>query len=729
MAQEESHFQPYQLLADTALENPEEDRLGFAPFARNVADAICKMVTDDSLVFALYGPWGSGKTTCLNFIRSHIETYDEKQRPVVVRFNPWWFSGHGELLSQFFREFCVALGKEERFKKAIKFIADFLEIASGIPEPTGFGKTGVKIASQWLKQVTAEKEIWKVRKEIRNSLLKQDKRILVVIDDIDRLTAEEIRSLFKVIKAVADFPKTTYLLAFDKNVVIGALTGLQGKSGEAYLEKIVQIPFDLPIADKIALRKLFLEQLNIILANTPQELFDEIYWQNVFWDGIDHFLNTIRNVKRLINALKIAYPAVEREVNPVDFVAIETLRVFSSDIYQLLRTNRDIFAGHSDTHFYPKVEDIKPFHNKWVEQTPEENKEPIKNLLKRLFPKLEAVFGGVSYGVDFESTWRKQLRICSPDIFPVYFRLAVPEGEMPHTEMQTILALSGDKSAIAKKLIELSHQHRPDRATRVSVFLERMEDYTEKDIPEDRIPKILQALYDVGDELLIPEDEGRGLFSWGNDTRIRRITFQLLRRYKTQEERFKILKEAFSKGQAVSMIISEVTTLGQQHGKYSRQGEPDKECLVSIRQLEELEKIALRKIKQAVENDKLLRTPGMAHILYRWRDWQGDEPVRKWASNVITSDEGLVDFLTGFLSKGYRSTIHDRVSKVQWRLDPKHIEPFVNPAEIIERCKNILRSLPDWLKDRKKIAVETFIKWYELRLKGKNPENPWEWEE
>lgn len=716
------------ILTDTPLENPEDDRLGYAPFAKNLVDALCSVTADECLVFALYGSWGSGKTTCINFILHYIAEKSEDQRPTVVRFNPWWFSGHGESLNQFFRELCVVLGKEKRFKKAIEFIADLLQIASEIPEPTGVGKTGAKTASRWLKQAAKEKEAWKVREKIRSSLLKQDKRILVVVDDIDRLPAEEIRSVFRLIKAVADFPKTIYLLAFDKSVVVKALESLQETPGQDYLEKIVQVPFDLPIPDKIALRKLFLEQLDILLSETPQELFDQIYWENVFWDGIDHFLNTMRNVKRITNALKATYPAVKGEVNPVDFIAIETLRIFSSDIYQLIRSNPDMFTGYSDRHSYPEVKDIKPFHNKWVEQIPDKDKEPIKSLLKRLFPKLEAVFGGMSYGVGWESTWRKQLKICSPDIFPIYFRLAVPGGEISYTEMQAILALVRDNSILAKKLLELSHQHRPDGSTRVSAFLERMEDYTEKDIPEEYIPEILRALFNVGDELLVPEDEGRGLFGWGNDTRIGRIMFQLLKRYKTQEERFKVLKEVFLNGRAVSMIVSEVATLGQQHGKYGSQAKPDSECLFNAQHVEELEKIALAKIKEAVSNNELLNAPNLARILYRWRDWENLESVRKWTEQVITSDQGLVDFLTGFLSKGYSQSISDRVASVKWHLDPKSLEPFINPSEIAERCKNLLKSSPDWLMDRKKIAVETFVKWFELQFKRGNAEHPWKWE-
>jgi predicted KAP-like P-loop ATPase len=97
------------ILTDTPLQNPEDDRLGFAPFAKNLANTICKVKSKGCLVFALYGTWGSGKTTCLNFTSQYIKERPEAQQPIIIRFSPWWFSGHGNLLQQFFREFCIAI--------------------------------------------------------------------------------------------------------------------------------------------------------------------------------------------------------------------------------------------------------------------------------------------------------------------------------------------------------------------------------------------------------------------------------------------------------------------------------------------------------------------------------------------------------------------------------------------------------------------------------------------
>ena len=343
------------------------------------------MIPTEGLVIAIYGPWGSGKTTLLNFVVHYLKQRQKNGQPIIVQFNPWWFSGHEDLTRRFFDQLLTVLSK---WNKVRWLVADFAGYVS--ETHTSFASIGKVVARLF---GTKYKDVSELKEKIADALKKQGKRIVVIIDDIDRLTADEIRQLFRVIKAVADFPNVVYLLAFDKEVVIKALEEMQGMPGEAYLEKIVQVPFELPLPDKTSLRGLLFERLDAILVNTPNELFDQTYWGNVYLEGIDHFITTPRDIVRLANTLSVTYPAVEGEVNPVDFIAIETLRVFCPVVYDTIRKNRKAFAGHSNTsgYFGPGVDDLKSFHNSLLDRVQKEDKEPIKRLLRRIFPKLEAV--------------------------------------------------------------------------------------------------------------------------------------------------------------------------------------------------------------------------------------------------------------------------------------------------------------------------------------------------
>lgn len=711
------------LSADNPLIDPNHDRLGYAPFAKNLAESICKMAPPQGFVMAVYAPWGSGKSTLLNFIVHYLEQKRESEQPIIVPFNPWWFSGQEDLTRHFFDQLLAVLStKLQSFSQEMKErLENFAQIVSRIPGISiveALAKSSnpaVEPTMLLFKSLVHAKDVYKLKEDIEKELRNQQKRILVVIDDIDRLTAEEIRQLFRVIKAVANFPNIIYLLLFDKEVVVKALAETQRIPGEAYLEKIVQVPFELPLPNKTSLRGLLFEKLSVILTDTPNELFDQTDWGNVYLDGIDFFITTPRSIVRLTNTLSVTYPAVKGEVNSVDFIAIESLRVFCPMIYDIIRKNPEAFTGHADTEGFHglTVDKLKLLHNSWIEQVREEDKEPVKQMLLRLFPKLQAVWGNTYYGAESESSWRRQLRICSLEIFPIYFRLAVPEGDLSNTKMKAILALANDGKAFGEKLIELANQKRPDEMTQVRIFLERLEDYTEKEISLDCIPSIVQALFNVGDQLLRSEDENRGMFDFGNNIRIGRIIYQLCRRL-DEPKRFEVLKEAILNGNALSTIVHKVAVFGQEQGKHvlDNARRPEKEWSVSVEHLKELEKIALEKVRRAAQQDVLIQVSKLPSILYFWRELSSEEEVKQWVQEVISSDERLIIFLEKFIQKTFSHSASDVVSREQYRLDSKQLEPFLEPSKIIDRARRLTED--NRLTENQKIAIRQFIQEYDL---------------
>jgi predicted KAP-like P-loop ATPase len=109
---------PLPLSADRALVDPAEDRLGYAPFAKQLARSLLRGCPADGLVVALYGAWGTGKSTALNFVLHYAEQDPDADQPVIVRFNPWWFAGHEDLVRRFFSQFEAALFKWKARKRA-----------------------------------------------------------------------------------------------------------------------------------------------------------------------------------------------------------------------------------------------------------------------------------------------------------------------------------------------------------------------------------------------------------------------------------------------------------------------------------------------------------------------------------------------------------------------------------------------------------------------------------
>ena len=139
---------------------------------------------------------------------------------------------------------------------------------------------------------------------------------------------------------VAGFPNMIYLLSFDREVVTRALQEEQNCNGEEYLEKIIQVPFDIPEANLDLVSNIFIEKVEkIILTEDRINDFDTGYWQSVYTNCIYPFIKGIRDVNRILNTFEFKYNLMKNEVNETDLLAITTLQICAPEIFKWIREN------------------------------------------------------------------------------------------------------------------------------------------------------------------------------------------------------------------------------------------------------------------------------------------------------------------------------------------------------------------------------------------------------
>jgi len=301
-------------------------------------------------------------------------------------------------------------------------------------------------------------------------------------------------------------------------------------------------------------------------------------------------------------------------------------------------------------------------------------------------------------------TWRREGRICSPDIFDIFFRLSVPKGEISQKEIETILSLGNNPESFVEALLKLNKDGRIIR------FLERLEDYTRNDIPEEHIEPIITVLMDIGD--LFPDGDS-GFFIADTPMRFLSLFYQLSHRFDSHENRFNIFKRAIEKAtRSLYTIVNEVSGQDRQHGKYSSEesSEPEEKLTVTMEQLEKLEKLACKKIESWAEDGRLKKHRRLSYILFRWKEWGKRDKISGFVNNMIKNDDGLIDFIAGFLSKAKSQGMSDYVGKIHWRIPLGSIKEFVDLKRIEPRIRKISSSSNfTQLDDRKKLAIETLL--------------------
>lgn len=727
---------------DQPIKDPGQDRLGRVGFSETLARSITDWSGQESLVIALYGPWGSGKSSVVNLCKTALEKLSSSVRPTVIEFNPWFFSGEENLTEHFFNELAKELsikndGKDDQqlaeklrvysrlfgllpasetfdaliYKVLVVAgvlglsapqILSVLKIESANAKITlsviGAGLLLLSLSKTFLERVadyfeqrskTKDGSILGAKQNIVRALKKRAKKILIVLDDIDRLTPDEVRMIFKLVKINTDFPNVLFLLSFDRDVVCKALSVQPGINGEDYIEKIVQVSFDVPFVKHEKVATILFEELDRILAKLPESgsrepLFDQTYWGNIYHGGLKYFFKNIRDVKRYASALEfnvsLLYKDATMEVNPVDFIGIEAIRVFLPGLYAFIRVNKELFTsidrerhGGRDNTRAKEIQDQ-------INLCPEKLREPIKDLLGRLFPQLSGVFsqGYSTYGSEWITTWNRALRVCSPEFFDTYFTL-IPggdESEISQYEMDALFSLANNPEQLEEKL----RVYIPSE--KIRKILTRLESYTSD---TERLPKInhanvIQALFNISDDLSY---QRRGMFDFGSDMQVIRIVYQLLRQNPDKDENAAVLLEAVQKSKSVYGPVYDVALESQK----DEEGKTDAAVVPDVK-LKELQAACLEKIRGA--GQKLLDNSNLASIMYRWKDWASDETEWKAFVHFQFSDpERLLRFLKSFVGESMSQSLGDHVGRKKKSFNYKSLATFVSLDDVKAKLEGI----------------------------------------
>ena len=365
------------LPGDNPIRNQGDDVLERTVVAEAFARQVIDLDASEGAAVGIFGPWGSGKTSFANLAR---QTFESEGVP-VLDFNPWLFSGAEQLVKRFIAELSAELKLRdlEAVGKALEGYGDALSGLSGKSGivdwivALGVAALGATASSGMLSGCTGEfgieeavvavavglilvlllRETMKAvgqglqrrqggvasrRKKVTSALRKRDKPIVVVLDDVDRLSAPEIREIFKLVRLTASFPNLVYIVSCDRLRVEQALGEKeQGLSGRDYLEKIIQWSFNLPeVPDHLLKEQLFQAIENALADIENPGPFDEDVWGEAYRGFLRPLIRNMRDVRRFAMAIRETVGVLEGQVAQTDVLALEAIRVFLPDVFRLL---------------------------------------------------------------------------------------------------------------------------------------------------------------------------------------------------------------------------------------------------------------------------------------------------------------------------------------------------------------------------------------------------------
>ncbi len=707
--------------ADQPIKDYTEDKLNRASFAKNVAEAIIHYSSSTSFCMGLYGEWGSGKTSLLNMIIEGIE--EIAQDVVVVRFNPWLCSDSRQLVTQFFKQLAAAMkikakGKDTLYKIIDKY-GEWFGITTAIPLlGSAFAAAGKALHDQ-ATQHTEEHDnnLQAQKEEIIKRLVDSKTKIVVSIDDIDRLSEKEIISVFQLVKSMADFPDTFYLLAFDYDVVIKALGKVQNGDGKAYLEKIVQIPIEIPAPNMQSIHNTLFEYLNQIIGSIPEKKFDKAEWSELFLYGISKYITSIRDAIRYANVLSLKYHLLKDEVDVVDLLGITCLQVFEPYIYSRIPFYSDTLCGSLSPYSLQQRHSEEKEAKEKIEQLFSEgiqvsNTEAARNIIALLFPKAGSVMQNhfLSYSYDH----RKCLafnKVASSRCFMRYFSLSLESGDIPSGVIRRLLT-EADENEI-EEIIE-----RYNSSGEIVQLLEKMDasiyDKSLTDYKTLNIEKLIAGIMSLWPVLEAPNN---GFVIYPLDRKIQDCITGLL--FLIDEQlRFPYIQALFKNTKIqVSSLARLLERFESQHGRFFEDKKEEEKKSVTIDQLSELEQILKKRAIEAIEDGSAIK---QKHGLgFLWILGKIDEEyVSDIKTKLVTDDASLAQIICYCSSIGRFAsrTVHNTRS-----VNTDRLSEFIDVEEAYQRMKKYVM-LPAFLDCSEDImfSVVAFILQYETKVAKEN---------
>ncbi|MFD8219445.1 P-loop NTPase fold protein [Streptomyces sp. NPDC059697] len=508
------------------------DLLGRQQYAQH-AVALLHQVREqsESGVLALIGPWGSGKSSVLQMTIQHLKnaaSATDTNPWSVAELNPWMYSDLESLTLALFSEIRAALPDGNQWSELRRKIGAFGQSISPLGKLTGLlGLDSSELISHVADRIAGDTSASAAKRTAEAALRQAALPVLMVMDDLDRLTPEELLVVFKLIRLVGHLPNVYYLISFDEQTLLDVLqrtdlVGSNDQRAQEFLEKLIQVRLDLPAfrdrdiaAMTTRLLNALLDSRGVSMTADQEQRFSEAYFRH-----LQDRLRTPRSIKRYFGQAGATLGSLAGEVDIVDFLIVTFLRTSEPGAYRMLGRHRAELTG---TSINPALQhDSSPGERaeRWKQRlrqagVAQDNIDGMLGLLGLLFPAVQQAVGN---GGDPRAAARRR-GIGSQDYFDRYVVFTVPEDDLPEAVFQQALAqmasgVEGDEAAqLLLRLREDTHR-----------IVRRIDQLRADGIPVPAAA-LLQAMADNYGQLTA-QPEAMGLL--GADRRVRSFTPSLL---------------------------------------------------------------------------------------------------------------------------------------------------------------------------------------------------------
>lgn len=443
------------------------DLLNRLDFANHLANVLLLNHDDDCLTVSLEGEWGYGKTSVINLVKGALN--EKEAAPIIIEYNPWLAGKPESLIQDFLLQFSSQLNIKDNSEVALKASKELIaysslfSVAKLVPGAEPWASIVEKIFSKFGSSTKKIAELKKLdllgkKKKVVSAIEKIKTPIIVVIDDIDRLTPSETFQVLRLVKAVADFSGTSFLLAFDSSYLVSVLDKNDIVNASEYINKVIQLRVPLPVISERGMNELANVELDNLSDKNLTDRFESdqerLSW--IYHHYFKHLIKNPRELKRFFNHLRFVLEQVEGQVCFSDLFSLSIIATKANAIYEHVKKTPEAYIGKrfsNDGLMMDEPEEVVKSFNEDRSQIlkafSERDRKLLEGLLGDTFPLIDS--GGYShYGVsDADAAGR----VSAPQRLHVAFHYKTPTGYFSDQEILDFIAGNIDRDEFLSRVV------------------------------------------------------------------------------------------------------------------------------------------------------------------------------------------------------------------------------------------------------------------------------------
>jgi hypothetical protein len=622
------------------------DTLDRGDFVRHVAAVLNRIRQQtESSVIGVVADWGAGKTSIINLVREVLEKPADDGGWLIAECNPWSYSDLDSLVLGFFAELHAVLPKDAKWNETRKRIGSLAAAVAPIGKLGGVVGVDFEAVIKALgTYISGDVGVSAVRAQAEKALKELDRPILVILDDLDRLTPDELLLVFKLVRLVGRLPNTYYLLCYDEQTLLEVLcqSDLVSDRERAldYMEKIVQVRIDVPPLREAQISHGIDSAIDTILNGEELESIDIERIAEAYGAHLRDRLTTPRAIRRLFAQVDAFYGPIKDEVNFADYLLLTFLRTSEPGVYRMLHERREELLKQPPRSVNAALRDPAG-PDEWRETLRDagvspQNVDGVLSILAILFvPVKEAIEHGRIGGSYMEDMGRRRC-IGHPDYFDRYFAFSVPEEDIADSVVTEALSQLGQPEP-GPELDRLTRGLQTD-TSRVIRKLQALR--SRGPVPAEPLIRLHGDIYDQ-----VPMDS---LFTARPHLDIALLTCSLLGDL-SEEDGAETLRALADSDSGIELVVRAVRTLRDAAARGGLLGLPTLSWMSAAQELT-LELIKARLTRAASEPLAEIACSLFRELLAGWHDFMPSE-VTDWLWQQIAAERwSVVDVIVHYSS-------------------------------------------------------------------------------